>query len=277
MLKTHVHGSKIWNNLATNVTNKKEEQTDPMTETFAILAGNAYKEGAKERQSDVRENFAEHQTAGWEYDLRLSDDLTAVWVNKGTKEVIMSNRGTVTSDAGDLWADAAIITGTEHMSSRFKKADKKFKQIKSKYNPDNWSLSLTGHSLGGAVNNSLFEKHHDDIHEIHNYNPGSGLNDALGKKVVKDDKDYGKVHEHHIKGDVLSMFTAGNPNKHVHVYDQTAESKHTIGNFIPGAVKEDTTGKEEFEAAKVVAGKKSQKRVIKERMKNITSKKAKTE
>jgi hypothetical protein len=84
---------------------------------------------------------------GYEYDADLSNENTAVYHNKDTRQTHVSNRGTVTAYDGFV-SDSAIALGREGASKRFQTAISLTKKAHEKYNYD---VSTSGHSLGGSL------------------------------------------------------------------------------------------------------------------------------
>jgi hypothetical protein len=117
----------------------------------------AYKKTHEERASE-----ASH--LGYGYDRDLSGDDYAVFVKPGQGAVI-AYRGTDPRNIQDLSADAAIALKLQKYHPRFKKAIEASKKAKQKYG----SISLTGHSLGGALAEHV-NSYTDDT--AYTYNPG---------------------------------------------------------------------------------------------------------
>ena len=85
----------------------------------------------------------------------LSEDDTQVMVNPDTKEVVLSYRGTQLNSKKNRWKDLASnlanATGMEKFNPRFRKVDKHFRQVQSKYSMFGYNFTTVGHSLGGQV------------------------------------------------------------------------------------------------------------------------------
>ena len=77
------------------------------------------------------------------------------WVNEPRSTIVLSVRGTDTSDSGDLAADASIPFNRLSKSNRYIQDKQYVEQIIQRYSPQRYEYYLTGHSLGGAIINQL--------------------------------------------------------------------------------------------------------------------------
>jgi hypothetical protein len=77
------------------------------------------------------------------------------WVNEPRSTIVLSVRGTDTSDKGDLAADASIPFNRLSKSNRYIQDKQYVQQIIQRYDPQRYEYYLTGHSLGGAIVNQL--------------------------------------------------------------------------------------------------------------------------
>lgn len=77
------------------------------------------------------------------------------WVNEPRTTIVLSVRGTDTSDSGDLAADASIPFNRLSKSNRYQIDKQSVQQILQRYDPSKYEYYLTGHSLGGAIVNQL--------------------------------------------------------------------------------------------------------------------------
>lgn len=91
---------------------------------------------------------------GYDIDTSLSNNKGTVYVNKKTGKVTLAFAGTQVSKKNwrqgvkDVWADVHIAAGAESSSEEFKKSEKQYMAVTSKYGKEN--VDLTGHSLGGT-------------------------------------------------------------------------------------------------------------------------------
>lgn len=159
----------------------------------------------------------------WLLDSSLSDRETSVFVNPTTKQVVTAHRGT--AGVKDIASDVSIATGKEHEDLRFKKADRKFKQVYEKYKDS--KHIVTGHSLGGSLSNYVYDRNEQKISNVYAYNPGAGLGDiarTILRKKKKDEKR--KIYTY--TGDVVSLLSS---NK-ISLGTKRPSKAHTITNFL---------------------------------------------
>ena len=95
---------------------------------------------------------------GYEYDAQLSNENTVVYHNHQTKDTRIGHRGSTTAFDW-LGSDPMIAMGAEDYSSRHKEALQTTKDAHKKHG---YSVSATGHSLGGGVSNWTTEKLADE-------------------------------------------------------------------------------------------------------------------
>lgn len=200
---------------------------DPVKE-YARFADAAYKPMG-DRVSSLGD-----MDSPYTYDNNLSNDTTGVWVDETAGTVIMSNRGTDIKSGEDLVADAGILVGQLESTNRFATADTTFSNIKHRY--PNYKIILTGHSLGGAINDALFNKYGESIHQVHNFNKGSSplavsrSRDEPHEEKAKDDGS--KVYNYFIAGDPLSVAGAhSNQNNLVFKPVKDSVNAHSIAQF----------------------------------------------
>lgn len=188
---------------------------------FAKFAESSYSKGTHQR----RKILSKEALTNFSYDTKLSDNDTAVWVNRRNKEVITSYRGTELTNFGDLSADASIIKGDFNLHARYMNAFSKQDSVLKKYKK--YRHIVTGHSLGGTIANTLAKSYGTKIAESHSFNPGSGV-----REIFEQSSDPNH-HSHFIKGDVLSYFGTVNRNENTHIYERLVgtDNAHTIKQF----------------------------------------------
>ena len=207
---------------------------------MGTLAQGSYKDSHAEKAAYLNEKGLD----AWEVDRALSDDLATVYHNAEENRVVTAYRGTKV--AADLVPDLQIVLGLEKTGERFQEGKERFAAIKEKYGDA--THDLASHSLGGAINNAVFEKYKDDIREVHNFAPGAGashlhdesqndrvLGKGFGGFTFKGDthKHRKRVHNYHVAGDPISALAR---------FDHSATNKtlapvkgnmnpHTIAQF----------------------------------------------
>lgn len=138
---------------------------------YGVVSQAAYMNGDQSKYSAL---FREHGMDGMTMDKDLSSKKNSVFYDRSTGHVVISYRGTDPSNSEDLFDDLAIALGLENHTSRFKKAEKLYKQAAAKYGKEN--ITITGHSLGGNIAATVAERH--DV-EAHIFSPGLSLTKAL--------------------------------------------------------------------------------------------------
>ena len=119
-------------------------------------------------------------------------------------------KGTNPLNLDDLKSDASIGLGTTKTDAQFKKRRKAIKKI-YKSIPNNESITLTGHSLGGSIVTSAMAKSksiRDRTDKAHTFNTGytKAFHKELRKDLSKEDRDElnDKITHHRINNDVVS-------------------------------------------------------------------------
>lgn len=199
-----------------NIQSVNESFHDSDYYKYAIFSDGAYKKNHDEQENVLSELGDNH---GWTLDKDHSHEHTSVYYNND--EVVIAYRGTANL-TGDLLSDAAIAVGMEANNGRFKKSEKEFLDIASKYADK--KITTTGHSLGGSIAKHVQGKYTDIVDETHIFNAGSGFNTAIDPTLNN------SVHSHHILGDPISAL--GTHNAHnVHVYKPKKANVHSLSNF----------------------------------------------
>ena len=130
--------------MSSSFTFKGDAQLDPEDKFAYEMSQQAY------NKPDQRAK----EVDGYEYDPTLSDENTVVYHNHGTRKTHVSNRGSITAYDWGV-SDAQIATGTEDRGARFQKAVKRVNDAHTKHG---YSVSTSGHSLGGSLSNYQTEK-----------------------------------------------------------------------------------------------------------------------
>jgi hypothetical protein len=138
----------------------------PANDVYANLSSLAYEQDSSKKARRL----------GYSVDRELSNENHTVFVDRKTKQVVISYRGTNPKNIDDLAADADIARGKrEH--SRFRQAVEVADRASKKYGDD--KIELTGHSLGGTQALYVYEKRG---HKTRVFNPGSN---PLGEQLKK--------------------------------------------------------------------------------------------
>lgn len=90
------------------------------------------------------------------------------YLNDQTKTLLVSARGT--ADTQDIKADAALALNALPSTSRYQQDRRVMDSIVARYPPSQYSYYITGHSLGGAIDNQL-KRDYPFIKEAVEFNP----------------------------------------------------------------------------------------------------------
>jgi hypothetical protein len=194
---------------------RKEGTIDAETKKWAAFADTSYQSGRRNRQRALRQHSGLNQEdlADWIYEEDFSNKFTSVFVNHETKQVVTSFRGT--KGIEDLPADVAIAFGHPGATRRFQQAVLDYEEILDSYT--GFDHILSSHSLGGSLNNFVNEVHRDRVHQVHNFNPGSGVAAVLGGlHDTVQQADYSNVHSYYVHGDPISTLGQVNQSHNVH-------------------------------------------------------------
>jgi hypothetical protein len=173
-----------------------------------------YYEHAKLSAASYNPKYWEQETTkmGYDIDKSLSTREYTTYVRKRDNKAVISYKGTSPAEwkkfkSNDLAADIGLALGIpKYLNGRFRKADKVYGAVRSKYGARN--VEVTGHSLGGSQ--AIY------VGRLHNakgiaFEPGAGPAEAVFR--LKDDtaKKLSKTFRH--------AFKAGfpDPGKHTRV------------------------------------------------------------
>ena len=157
---------------------------------------------------------------GFEYHPGISTDRVAFWSNrKGDAHIGV--RGTDMNLTHGRWtdwtSDLGIALGFQDEMSSFQGAHDKVEEM-IKYHKDaypNGKISMSGHSLGGAMTDYIMEDPEiaKNIHIAHSFNSGSGVREGHPEHPSH-------LHRHFNKNDPLSMLSSSDTG--------ATEHKHKI-------------------------------------------------
>ena len=155
-----------------------------------------------------------------------SNHQRGVFINKDKKDIVISHRGTNTSSRSNLQSDVAIGFGTQGSTERFQRAVRKDKKIKNAF-PD-YTIQLTGHSLGGSI--GAQSSRENKIKGIF-YNIGSGvptLSSILSHRQPKDDN----ITHYSTNYDPISIQSKKFNINQVRVKTKKGNNAHDLKNFL---------------------------------------------
>ena len=140
--------------------------------------------------------------------------------------IVVSHRGTNTSSRSNLQSDIAIGFGTQGSTERFQRAVRKDAKIKSSF-PD-YTIQLTGHSLGGSI--GAQSSRENKIKGIF-YNIGSGvptLSSILSQRQKKDDN----ITHYSTNYDPISIQSKKFNVNQISVKTKKNTNPHALKNFL---------------------------------------------
>jgi len=174
-------------------------------------------------------NNRKNKYNGYELNNKINNNTECVYHNMKKKEVLFCIRGTSVTSLKDFINDLGITQGTQRSEKRYKDTYQLLRQIKNMY--QGFNIVVLGHSLGANLTSYMFEK--DKSLEIYMFNAGSGPHDNIQKRLYEDSKKnrskYRKVHEYHIKNDLISAIPMYYGRK---VFEISAVNKHSMINFL---------------------------------------------
>jgi tetratricopeptide (TPR) repeat protein len=151
----------------------------------------------KNSYADKKKQMEALKRNGYNYDSMLSNHNQQVYYNPNDKKLIVNVAGT--HNLKDWATDAYLALGKLKDTSRYKEADKIFKEAKLKYSPRN--SAVTGHSLGGSIAGYI-AGNNDKVSTLN-----SGY--TIGQHTKKNRTEY------QVRGDVVSLLGTG--QKHTKV------------------------------------------------------------
>ena len=154
---------------------------------------------------------------------KLTNENYGIYVNKQSKHVVLSVRGTdIFESLKDVYYDFKIVFGSELETKYYKEAYNLLKKIIKKYK--DYKITLTGYSLGGRIVINLLDSNlGNHINKVYSFNPAtfkeqiyqSNLCFIDDKELMKC-KNREKLNIYLVNGDIISNFSMGEKaNKHV--------------------------------------------------------------
>lgn len=217
------------------MTNKKWEDTKKAIREKAQVKGASvkYKGVNSTRDKAFMQNYAYRQKEleGYDIDHTLSNQKGTVYVNKATGKATLAFAGTQVEKkhwrqgAKDVWADVHIGLGQESSSEEFKKAERQYLAVTSKYGKEN--VDLTGHSLGGTKAAWISHKHgaQADV-----YNMGISPSG-------REQWDLRNVTDHTTPGDVIAEGAGSLQNTGLSIDKNTKQTVSVLKGLIPNPKK----------------------------------------
>ncbi len=141
----------------------------------------------------------------------------ALFLNPETHHAVISHRGTNLGQAKDIVADLAFIMGKENHNQQFQARTRKTERLINEI-PDDYTITLQGHSYGGASALNSAVKNHKIRHaidEINLYNPltfgdheNQKIHTSSGERVASaEDELHGLTTTYRTKNDIVSSPT----------------------------------------------------------------------
>ena len=172
-----------------------------------------------------------------EFTLVYKSPTIHVYLNEAGKTILLSLRGTVPTDKDDLLADASIAINRLYYSNRFKKDKAELQKIFQQYPPSQYEYYLTGHSLGGAITNSVVREYPKNIKYAVTYNPAfqpydlySQQRDKIKRLYTPDDALY-KLGGRFMSPTVVPTTKSLLPNLNLVTTGFNAYQGHALDNF----------------------------------------------
>ena len=117
------------------------------------------------------------------------------YLNDGTRTILVAVRGTKPTDVKDLSADASLVINGLSRTDRYKTDKASMERLLQMFPPNQFEYYLTGHSLAGAVINSL-KRDFPMLKNAEEYNPAYQPYDLWSQQT-------GSIHRNYINTDAL--------------------------------------------------------------------------
>lgn len=124
-----------------------------------------------------------------DFSLVFASPTLDAWLNEPRKTIVVSVRGTDVSDKQDLYADANIPFQRLAKTPRYMVDKNAVAELFKRYDPKMYEYYLTGHSLGGAINNQLI-RDFPELKFAMEYNPAFQPYDLISQQRGKVFRNY---------------------------------------------------------------------------------------
>ena len=124
-----------------------------------------------------------------DFELVYASPTLDAWLNEPRKTIVVSVRGTDVSDKQDLYADANIPFQRLTKTPRYMTDKNAVMELFKRYDPKAYEYYLTGHSLGGAIDNALIRDFPDFKYAME-YNPAFQPYDLISQQRGKVFRNY---------------------------------------------------------------------------------------
>lgn len=202
----------------------------PESYFFAAFANASYGalDGFKMANKKLKEGLLPQEYRMFNLDTALSDKNIVVYVSPG--KVVTAIRGTVVSQARDLWADVQIAISPKQANSRFKSAKIRMQQVLDKY-PQSKHF-VCGHSLGGSICQYLFGQFKGKL-QVFCFNPGAGLSVIAKQFKCLFKKRQNNLINFLIPGDPVSAIAVDDPCYASIMFEKRPNmNAHTLAQFL---------------------------------------------
>lgn len=182
---------------------------------------------------------------GYEQVDGFMDTYSIVMANPQKKDICMAIRGTSVTNITDLANDILVITNSLTFSTRATALKRKLQNLINERNEDlpEYTITLTGHSLGASLALNISPAFIDQIHAIYLFNTGYSPKTAI--------RDFGEsflcrfANTRYCKNrkavtKKLHIFTSYDPlsimslSRGAQLYSPTTGNVHSIDNFTKG-------------------------------------------
>jgi len=135
------------------------------------------------------------QTIADNFNIVFNTPTMDAYLNEGTRTILVAVRGTKPTDVKDLSADASLVINGLSRTDRYKTDKASMERLFQMFPPNQFEYYLTGHSLAGAVINSL-KRDFPQLKNAEEYNPAFQPYDLWSQQT-------GSIHRNYINTDAL--------------------------------------------------------------------------